>query len=414
MKWWEDAIGGAAMSPRSRNIASPQSGRYADDAGSTAGSQPGGPKLTVVRHLRKQAQNDAQLLINRIALLRVRHCHRALAACKGVSSWVWRFTNSPLRWLVVRLQQEEAKARKKIQETQLRAQEMLELKKHTVEKLAVKQQREAAAKKKQELVRQRVEKQKRAHAKKMEVRGAGFSTHMVALSHPRALVALPATSPVGTQARRGGQGTGSAGGTHHAAEVQGGAGAAEAREGGEGAEEARGRERQGRCCAASTGGSARTSLHPPPPAEPCHCSHASPALLRVRACACVCVLGCSQRERQARVIEEYERKIEEENARRAAKEAEVRRMEKEELKLIEALKKVQVLQREAFEELEAALAGENGGPPPRGRQRKSSIKSSARSSSARSTSKRRTGKKRGTKRGSKGSRGSQRSQRPAA
>ena len=89
-------------------------------------------------------------------------------------------------------------------------------------------------------------------------------------------------------------------------------------------------------------------------------------------------------------------------------------MEKEELKLIEALKKVQVLQREAFEELEAALAGENGGPPPRGRQRKSSIKSSARSSSARSTSKRRTGKKRGTKRGSKGSRGSQRSQRPAA
>merc|ERR1719238_852895 len=135
MKWWEDAIGGAAMSPRSRNIASPQSGRYADDAGSTAGSQPGGPKLTVVRHLRKQAQNDAQLLINRIALLR----------------------------------QEEAKARKKIQETQLRAQEMLELKKHTVEKLAVKQQREAAAKKKQELVRQRVEKQKRAHAKKMEL-----------------------------------------------------------------------------------------------------------------------------------------------------------------------------------------------------------------------------------------------------
>lgn len=315
MKWWEDAIGGAAMSPRSRNIASPQSGRYADDAGSTAGSQPGGPKLTVVRHLRKQAQNDAQLLINRIALLR----------------------------------QEEAKARKKIQETQLRAQEMLELKKHTVEKLAVKQQREAAAKKKQELVRQRVEKQKRAHAKKMELARKRVAEAKVQEVREVHIMRRKFKAEREQQKR---EKVAKARKKHEA--VKGRDGAVQ-----------RAQEAQ-------------------------------------------------RRERQARVIEEYERKIEEENARRAAKEAEVRRMEKEELKLIEALKKVQVLQREAFEELEAALAGENGGPPPRGRQRKSSIKSSARSSSARSTSKRRTGKKRGTKRGSKGSRGSQRSQRPAA
>merc|ERR1719238_799785 len=315
MKWWEDAIGGAAMSPRSRNIASPQSGRYADDAGSTAGSQPGGPKLTVVRHLRKQAQNDAQLLINRIALLR----------------------------------QEEAKAQKKIQETQLRAQEMLELKKHTVEKLAVKQQREAAAKKKQELVRQRVEKQKRAHAKKMELARKRVAEAKVQEVREVHIMRRKFKAEREQQKR---EKVAKARKKHEA--VKGRDGAVQ-----------RAQEAQ-------------------------------------------------RRERQARVIEEYERKIEEENARRAAKEAEVRRMEKEELKLIEALKKVQVLQREAFEELEAALAGENGGPPPRGRQRKSSIKSSARSSSARSTSKRRTGKKRGTKRGSKGSRGSQRSQRPAA
>ena len=315
MKWWEDAIGGAAMSPRSRNIASPQSGRYADDAGSTAGSQPGGPKLTVVRHLRKQAQNDAQLLINRIALLR----------------------------------QEEAKARKKIQETQLRAQEMLALKKHTVEKLAVKQQREAAAKKKQELVRQRVEKQKRAHAKKMELARKRVAEAKVQEVREVHIMRRKFKAEREQQKR---EKVAKARKKHEA--VKGRDGAVQ-----------RAQEAQ-------------------------------------------------RRERQARVIEEYERKIEEENARRAAKEAEVRRMEKEELKLIEALKKVQVLQREAFEELEAALAGENGGPPPRGRQRKSSIKSSARSSSARSTSKRRTGKKRGTKRGSKGSRGSQRSQRPAA
>ena len=411
MKWWEDAIGGAAMSPRSRNIASPQSGRYADDAGSTAGSQPGGPKLTVVRHLRKQAQNDAQLLINRIALLRVRHCHRTLAACKGVCSWVWSCTRSPLRWLAVRLQQEEAKARKKIQETQLRAQEMLELKKHTVEKLAVKQQREAAAKKKQELVRQRVEKQKRAHAKKMEVRGAGFSTHMVALSQSRALVGcLP---PPQLARKRVAE-----------AKVQEVREVHIMRRKFKAEREQQKREKvakarkkheavKGRDGAVQRAQEAKRVRHCTHPHPRNHATVSMPhPLYYVR--VCVCVLGRPQRERQARVIEEYERKIEEENARRAAKEAEVRRMEKEELKLIEALKKVQVLQREAFEELEAALAGENGGPPPRGRQRKSSIKSSARSSSARSTSKRRTGKKRGTKRGSKGSRGSQRSQRPAA
>lgn len=68
-------MGGAAMSPRSRGVGSPATGSRDggyDDAGSAVGSQAGGKKLTVVRHLRKQAQNDAQLLINRIALLRVR------------------------------------------------------------------------------------------------------------------------------------------------------------------------------------------------------------------------------------------------------------------------------------------------------------------------------------------------------
>jgi len=74
MAWWEENVGESAMSPRSRSIVSPggHSGGFRDDA-SAVGSQAGGEKrLTVVRHLRKQAQNDAQLLINRIALLRVR------------------------------------------------------------------------------------------------------------------------------------------------------------------------------------------------------------------------------------------------------------------------------------------------------------------------------------------------------
>ena len=79
MAWWEDTMGGAAMSPRSRGVGSAAGSRDGgyDDAGSAAGSQ-GGKKLTVVRHLRKQAQNDAQLLINRIALLRVRGWCRCL------------------------------------------------------------------------------------------------------------------------------------------------------------------------------------------------------------------------------------------------------------------------------------------------------------------------------------------------
>ena len=76
MAWWERVVGEAGLSPRARSIASPggHSGGGRDDA-SADGSQ-GGKKLTVVRHLRKQAQNDAQLLINRIALLRVRAAFR--------------------------------------------------------------------------------------------------------------------------------------------------------------------------------------------------------------------------------------------------------------------------------------------------------------------------------------------------
>lgn len=106
----------------------------------------------------------------------------------------------------------------------------------------------------------------------------------------------------------------------------------------------------------------------------------------------------SQRERQAKVIAEYERKIAEENERRAVKEDEVRAMEKQELQLIEALKKVQVIQREAFQELESALAGE----APRGLGRRSSSRPSVGRMSARSSSSR-TRKKRTAKRGFNGS-----------
>lgn len=70
--------------------------------------------------------------------------------------------------------------------------------------------------------------------------------------------------------------------------------------------------------------------------------------------------GARRRKLAADVRAEYERKIAEEESRCREREAEVRHMEKEELELIERLRKVQGLQKEAFAELEVALGGGGG------------------------------------------------------
>lgn len=57
---------------------------------------------------------------------------------------------------------------------------------------------------------------------------------------------------------------------------------------------------------------------------------------------------------------EYERKIADEEAKCREKERDVRRMEKEEAAMIERLRKVQAIQKDAFAELEAALTGGGG------------------------------------------------------
>ena len=63
--------------------------------------------------------------------------------------------------------------------------------------------------------------------------------------------------------------------------------------------------------------------------------------------------GILKRNRKA-----YERKVKEEERATLLREKEVARMEREEMKLIQKLKKTQVMQQQAFEDLENALNGD--------------------------------------------------------
>ena len=63
--------------------------------------------------------------------------------------------------------------------------------------------------------------------------------------------------------------------------------------------------------------------------------------------------GILKRNRKA-----YERKVKEEEKATLLREKEVARMEREEMKLIQKLKKTQVMQQQAFEDLENALNGD--------------------------------------------------------
>lgn len=88
MQWYSGTFGdGGAGSPGGGG-GGPQTDTY-EDVGFGATGDSGGVgedgvpnSLSAVRHLRKQAQNDAQLLLNRIALLKVSHSRcTALPAC---------------------------------------------------------------------------------------------------------------------------------------------------------------------------------------------------------------------------------------------------------------------------------------------------------------------------------------------
>merc|ERR1711981_1334772 len=63
--------------------------------------------------------------------------------------------------------------------------------------------------------------------------------------------------------------------------------------------------------------------------------------------------GILKRNRKA-----YERKVKDEEKATLLREKEVARMEREEMKLIQKLKKTQVMQQQAFEDLENALNGD--------------------------------------------------------
>ena len=62
--------------------------------------------------------------------------------------------------------------------------------------------------------------------------------------------------------------------------------------------------------------------------------------------------------KKAKARAEIDKKVEEENKARMAKESLVERMEQEELELIQRLQNTQMLQRSAYEDLELALAGQ--------------------------------------------------------
>lgn len=299
LEWWASAAGAPASPGRGSGVA---------DSSAAPEDAPGdGSKLSAVRHLRKQAQNDAQLLINRIALLR----------------------------------QEELKARKKIQQTQSRAQEMLALKQRTLKKIERKASLERAAEKKQALIRSRVVAQKEEHAKKVVEAQRRIAEQKVA--EVREVHDMRKRFKNERQRNQ--------------AEL---------------VEKAR---RKHEAVKAREGGAARAQEE-------------------------------RQRQMQLKVMAEYERKINDEVARRRDKEAEVRAMETEELRLIEALKRVQVVQREAFEELEAALAGGSNESMRRGARRgsRSSRAGDASVASRRSARGSTRGSTRSTKSKSKGKR----------
>ena len=64
-----------------------------------------------------------------------------------------------------------------------------------------------------------------------------------------------------------------------------------------------------------------------------------------------------QMEKKLKIRQELQQKIMDENAKRIAIESEVSRLEQEELKLIQNLQNTQLLQRQAYDDLEGALSG---------------------------------------------------------
>lgn len=229
-------------------------------AGSKLGmvASAGKASLLDARYLRQQAQNDARLLRNRIQLL----------------------------------QHEEMKARKKIEATETRAQEMLRLKKETMkrleEKAAVRQ-----IKKKEELgLKSMVEESKKDRESSRYVRANQIA------DRKRADVEAVREARRRAKAER----------ERQAAE-----------------ELARARAKHDEILKSSK----------------------APAKVRKK----------REKKLHADVRAEYERKIAAEEEACRQREIDVRRMEKEELVMIERLRKVQALQREAFAELEEALSG---------------------------------------------------------
>ena len=70
-----------------------------------------------------------------------------------------------------------------------------------------------------------------------------------------------------------------------------------------------------------------------------------------------------ERDRMERIRIETMKKVEDENRARRAREEEIARMEQEELELIQKLQNTQMMQKNAYEELENALAGPLGANP---------------------------------------------------